>query len=74
MDRVDFRRAVDAEKDPKVQAQLIFYLNQQLLKKLPRDLLSTFMSTRTRSSGPDREASWKLVIAPRSTPSARRTD
>ena len=30
----DFRRAVDAEKDPKVQAQLIFYLNQQLLKKL----------------------------------------
>ena len=27
-----FRRAVDAEKDPKVQAQLIFYLNQQLLK------------------------------------------
>ena len=30
----EFRRAVDAEKDPKVQAQLVFYLNQQLLKKL----------------------------------------
>ena len=30
----EFRRAVDAEKDPKVQAQLVFYLNQQLLRKL----------------------------------------
>ena len=63
----DFRRAVDAEKDPKVQAQLIFYLNQQLLKSTagPRRARKEYSNLlRAALSSGQVEAQ----IGPRSTP------